>query len=255
VILSNSAPRAISAALLLAAVAAMAHTNPPGPSLDPARDPSGLHRPAHALLPEQYIWTAGDAAALRPDHAKFTFRDRDRKTEPHAFRGWFTVGRIPAAATIYIAGPPRNLRLERMSSAPAYIPRCGLAAIFLPSKLCAAAAFWRPATRPSSSSSLMEKHWSRKSFRQLHNSTRRRSPSRMESDAVLQPRNQAGNLPPSTIMPGLSFSLSARSKAHPTSFSGTPTPACTTGLATSACRRTSGPSPFAPQPATNGSKL
>jgi len=76
-----------------------------GENLDPARNPASLHRPAHAPLAEQYIWTANDAAALRPDHAKFSYRDRDRKTEPHAFRVSFDLNRLPAAATIYIAGP------------------------------------------------------------------------------------------------------------------------------------------------------
>src|ERR1700728_898352 len=62
-----------------------------GGPLDPAADPSRLVRPVHATLAEQYIWTAGDAAALRPDHAKFIYRDRDRKTELHAFRSAFTL--------------------------------------------------------------------------------------------------------------------------------------------------------------------
>jgi hypothetical protein len=73
--------------------------------LDPGGDPSRLVRPVHVLLAEQYIWTAGDAATLRPDHAKFIYRDRDRKTEPHAFRGWFTLRSSRSAATLYIAGP------------------------------------------------------------------------------------------------------------------------------------------------------
>jgi alpha-L-rhamnosidase len=72
---------------------------------DPAGDPSSLQRPTQAPLPEQYIWTAGDAAVLRPDHARFTYRDHDRKIEPHAFRGWFTARRIPPHATLYVAGP------------------------------------------------------------------------------------------------------------------------------------------------------
>ncbi len=107
--LCDSEPRAIFTALLFVAsifaFPSAAQSSSPLASLDPARDPARLHRQTHAVLPEQYIWTAHDAAALRPDHAKFTFRDRDRKTEPHAFRGWFTVSKIPATATIYIAGP------------------------------------------------------------------------------------------------------------------------------------------------------
>jgi hypothetical protein len=96
------------AMVLLATVAkasAAAQTRWAPEPLDPARDPATLHYPIHALLAEQYIWTAGDAAALSPDHAKFTYRDHDRKIEPHVFRGWFNLGRIPAEATLYIAGP------------------------------------------------------------------------------------------------------------------------------------------------------
>ncbi|HEV2487058.1 MAG TPA: alpha-L-rhamnosidase C-terminal domain-containing protein [Terracidiphilus sp.] len=74
-------------------------------SLDPARYAAVLHRPTHTLLAEQYIWTANDAAALRPDHAKFTYRERERKTEPHAFRGSFILGTLPSVASLYLVGP------------------------------------------------------------------------------------------------------------------------------------------------------
>jgi alpha-L-rhamnosidase len=94
--------------LFLAIVSlAQSQTVPFNGNLDPARDAGKLHRLAHQELKEQYIWTANDAAALRPDHAKFIYRDRDRKTEPHVFRGWFTVDRLPQFATLYIAGPRR----------------------------------------------------------------------------------------------------------------------------------------------------
>lgn len=73
--------------------------------LDPTRDPSVLGRPHSVPLPEQYIWTAGDAAALQPGHAKLYYRNRSRKTEPHAFRGWFTLSKVPAHAMLYVAGP------------------------------------------------------------------------------------------------------------------------------------------------------
>jgi hypothetical protein len=82
-----------------------AQTNFSGGHLDPAYDAAKLHRPAHVPLPEQYIWTANDAAALRPDSAKFNYRQRNRKTEPHAFRGSFELSHLPAEATLYIAGP------------------------------------------------------------------------------------------------------------------------------------------------------
>ena len=90
---------AISTALLHAQFAANAG------NLDPARNPNALHRLNQAPLPEQYIWTAGDAAALRPDHAKFSYRQRERKIEPHFFRANIDVKQIPPAATLYVAGP------------------------------------------------------------------------------------------------------------------------------------------------------
>ncbi len=106
---ARSESRAKSIALFLLAIslatnAATQSSLPSGP-LDPARNPIRLHRPLHPELAEQYIWTANEAAALRPDHAKFIYRDRDRKTEPHAFRGWFTLSTLPSSATLYIAGP------------------------------------------------------------------------------------------------------------------------------------------------------
>jgi alpha-L-rhamnosidase len=77
----------------------------PDRALDPARNAATLHRPAHTALAEEYIWTANDAAALLPDHAKFSYHERERKTEPRAFRGSFELNRLPSAATLYIAGP------------------------------------------------------------------------------------------------------------------------------------------------------
>ena len=93
--------------LLGAGLTAMlrAQAIPPRGHLDPARDPAALHRPIHLSLPEQYIWTAGDAAALRPDHAQFSYRQRESKIQPHAFRSAFQLSQIPAVATLYIAGP------------------------------------------------------------------------------------------------------------------------------------------------------
>ena len=77
--------------------------------LDPAREVRQLHTLRRADLKEQYVWTANDAAALRPDHASFTYRDRDKKVEAHFFRGWFDVAEVPKSATLYIAGP-RHVR-------------------------------------------------------------------------------------------------------------------------------------------------
>lgn len=73
--------------------------------MDPAWNPATLVKPAHAPLGEEYIWTANDAAALRPDHAKFNYRTTEKKIEPHFFRAQFTVRRIPPQATLYVAGP------------------------------------------------------------------------------------------------------------------------------------------------------
>ena len=95
--------------LALGLAAKLATQSIAGGSRDPARNAASLHRPAQAPLAEQYIWTANDAAALRPDHATFSYRERERKTEPHAFRGSFDLTRLPSAATLYIAGP-RNAK-------------------------------------------------------------------------------------------------------------------------------------------------
>ena len=97
----------IAALLLVAGAASAVHAQAASAAaeLDPAYDPASLHRPTQAALPEEYIWTAGDAAALRPDHAKFNYRQRERKIEPHAFRCTFQLSRIPADATLYVAGP------------------------------------------------------------------------------------------------------------------------------------------------------
>lgn len=81
----------------------------PNSDLDPARDTSKLHRPVHTPLAEQYIWTVNDAAALRRDHAKFTYRDRDRKIETHVFRFSFNIDKVPRLASLYLAGP-RHVR-------------------------------------------------------------------------------------------------------------------------------------------------
>ena len=96
--------------LRLAGLAAVASWGLPAQSaaplpLDPSfavshhRLQSELHKP----LPEQYIWTAGDASAL----AKVSY-DANRpelRTAPHYFRHTFQVSSLPAQATLYIAGP------------------------------------------------------------------------------------------------------------------------------------------------------
>lgn len=93
--------RAIALCTTAVALGAVAQTQ----HLDPAWDPSTLTKPVHRPLAEEYIWTAGDAAALRPDHAKFNYKTTEKKIEPHFFRAVFHVDRVPADATLYVAGP------------------------------------------------------------------------------------------------------------------------------------------------------
>ncbi|MHB1021917.1 MAG: alpha-L-rhamnosidase-related protein [Acidobacteriaceae bacterium] len=79
----------------------------PEGSLDPTRslpasaELSGKHVP----LPEQYIWTAGDTAALQADAAHYSFANQKQKIAPHYFRYSFMVEHVPASATLYVAGP------------------------------------------------------------------------------------------------------------------------------------------------------
>lgn len=77
--------------------------------LDPARDQLVLQQSDHSALNEEYIWTANDAAALRQDHARFSYVKHNLKTDPHFFRAIFPLSEIPHAATLYIAGP-RHVR-------------------------------------------------------------------------------------------------------------------------------------------------
>ena len=99
--------RLLSVALLAVIAAGQCRAIPADSNFDPAHDPGKLHRPVHIPLKEQYIWTANDAAALRPDHAQFTYRDRDRKIETHLFRASFDLSQVPSAASLYVAGPRR----------------------------------------------------------------------------------------------------------------------------------------------------
>ncbi len=55
-------------------------------------------------LPEQYIWTKGDAAVLQPKE-DFTDHSQTARIAPHYFRHRFSVSSMPRMATIYIAGP------------------------------------------------------------------------------------------------------------------------------------------------------
>ncbi len=77
----------------------------PDGHLDPTRNipQTEAHSP-HAGLPEEYIWTAGDAAALHPQN-HYSFAHQNEKAGPHYFRATFKVKDVPSVATLYVAGP------------------------------------------------------------------------------------------------------------------------------------------------------
>jgi alpha-L-rhamnosidase len=78
-------------------------TNPSFPNpLDPAREIKSL---VHTPLPEEYVWTAGDVTAMRPDRSRFPWRSPELRTDWHRFRKSFDVNVLPPAATLYVAGP------------------------------------------------------------------------------------------------------------------------------------------------------
>jgi hypothetical protein len=79
----------------------------PGTLLDPsqaiaqARTVGSFHTP----LPEEYIWTANDAAVETKEAPLSQLKRNDWKVKPHYFRREFTVDAKPEKATLYIAGP------------------------------------------------------------------------------------------------------------------------------------------------------
>jgi alpha-L-rhamnosidase len=99
-------PKQILRLFVFAATAAatMRAQQPPIP-LDPARNLSATPGPLHTPLPEQYIWTAGDVTAQRPDQSKFPWNRPELRVAPHYFRAHFRVVSLPQAATLYLAGP------------------------------------------------------------------------------------------------------------------------------------------------------
>lgn len=78
---------------------------PQAMALDPTRTLIPTTQPTHKLLPEEYIWTANDVTAQRPDRSKFPWSLTQLRIAPHYFRAHFDVKRLPQAATLYIAGP------------------------------------------------------------------------------------------------------------------------------------------------------
>jgi alpha-L-rhamnosidase len=82
-----------------------AQTSFPDNTLDPARNLVGASARAHAILPEEYVWTAGDVTAKRSDRAKSPWSLQLSRIEPHFFRTEFSLRSVPKVATLYIAGP------------------------------------------------------------------------------------------------------------------------------------------------------
>ena len=74
--------------------------------VDPGRSLPLAPEPPRALLPEQYIWTANDAAALA-DGIRYVHHDDAEKTAPHYFRASFQLASVPKQATLYLVGPRR----------------------------------------------------------------------------------------------------------------------------------------------------
>lgn len=70
--------------------------------LDAARN---LLSVTQSSLSEQYIWTAGDVTVLRPDHSHYPWNAKQKRIEPHLFRGSFQLSTLPQQATLYLAGP------------------------------------------------------------------------------------------------------------------------------------------------------
>jgi hypothetical protein len=77
--------------------------------LDPSRNLSATVPETHTRLREEYIWTAGDAAALG-DAGKFVAHHQEEKIAPHYFRAVFYLRAASPQATIYLAGP-RSLKV------------------------------------------------------------------------------------------------------------------------------------------------
>ena len=73
--------------------------------LDPTRSLAAIPATVKAALPEEYIWTAGDVTALRPDHGKFPWNRPELRVAPHRFRAKFRIAELPPQATLYVAGP------------------------------------------------------------------------------------------------------------------------------------------------------
>lgn len=70
--------------------------------LDPARMLALEPEKPRALLPEEYVWTAGTAQVLAGKNAS---REKNGQLDLHYFRASFEVKNLPPHATLYLAGP------------------------------------------------------------------------------------------------------------------------------------------------------
>lgn len=73
--------------------------------LDPSRGVHFQSTPSSKPLQEEYIWTAEDVTAKRPDRSKYPWNATDRRVAAHFFRGYFSLSTVPQEATLYLAGP------------------------------------------------------------------------------------------------------------------------------------------------------
>lgn len=87
--------------VLSGAVQAQQWVQAHGP-LDPARTLALEPEKPRALLPEEYVWTAGTAQVLAGKNAS---RDKNGQLDAHYFRAVFEVKDLPPHATLYLAGP------------------------------------------------------------------------------------------------------------------------------------------------------
>jgi len=94
------------AGLSVSAQVAIVH---PGAVVDPSRAVEHVQTVGsfHKALPEEYIWTANDAAVATGGQQLSQLKRNDWKVEPHFFRAAFVVAKKPLATTLYVAGPRR----------------------------------------------------------------------------------------------------------------------------------------------------
>jgi len=79
----------------------------PGDVLDPSRAVQQVWKVErfHTPLPEEYVWTTGDAAVTQDKESLSQLKRDDWKVQPHFFRRTFDLEKRPQKATLYVAGP------------------------------------------------------------------------------------------------------------------------------------------------------